>query len=141
GLEKGKRVHTTDIASSMDVSPPTVTEMMRKLAERGLVDYEPYRGVVLTEKGRKIAVGLERDHRILAEFLRLIGVDAETAEMDACEIEHHVAKDTMLHLSRFLEFLKSCDAEIGWMERFHGGEMSCSPRDEDRGKAGEKRGL
>ena len=55
--QKHGHVHTNDLASSLGVAPPSVTEMVQKMAEKKLVDYTPYRGVTLTKEGEKIAKG------------------------------------------------------------------------------------
>ncbi len=117
GGEK-KPVHTGDVAEAMGVSPPSVTEMMHKLATEGYVEYSPYKGVHLTEKGIALARALEKRHRVLAEFLRIIGVDEETAEKDACEIEHHVDPETMKQLSLFVEFIQRSPGNPRWLEHF-----------------------
>ena len=115
---KSGRAHTTDIAIKLNIKPPSVTEMMQKLHDMNLVIYEPYQGAKLTPSGMKMAEKLMYKHKILAEFFEIIGVDNETAEVDACQIEHHVAAKTMKQLSKFIEFIHKAPCEPIWLEHF-----------------------
>jgi DtxR family Mn-dependent transcriptional regulator len=110
--------HTGDIASMLDIKPASATEMMQKLSEMGYVKYEPYHGVSLTPKGRKIAKELMQRHETLAKFLIIMGVDEETAEADACTIEHHVTPKTMKRLTKFVEFVERDSKEPKWLGEF-----------------------
>lgn len=100
------RAQTGMIAEAIDVKPPSVTEMLRKLEEKGLIIYEPYAGATLTPAGLEMARDLRQRHRTFADLLGLLGVDAGTAEADACQFEHHVSSETLEHLRLFLEFLR-----------------------------------
>ena len=52
--EKGETAKTTELARKLNVSPPSVTEMIKKLADKGFVEYEPYKGAILTGKGMTV---------------------------------------------------------------------------------------
>ncbi len=105
-LEKQEgRAQTGRIAEAIDVKPPSVTEMLRKLEQEGLIVYESYAGANLTPAGEEMARDLRRRHRTFADLLELLGVAGETAETDACQFEHHVSPETLEHLRLFLEFL------------------------------------
>lgn len=103
--KKGK-ARTKDIAEKLDVKEPSVTEMLQKLKRNNFVEYEPYYGATLTEKGKQLAEKLNERHFTLAKFLKTIGVDKKTAEADACKIEHVIAPETMEKLRQFLNFLE-----------------------------------
>ena len=107
-LEKNNKIaNTGKIASKLEIKPGSVTEFLQKLEKMGLKEYEPYYGVKLTSKGEKLAKNLERKHRILAKFFfEVLGVDKKIAERDACEIEHHVSKETIEKLIEFIENMK-----------------------------------
>lgn len=96
-----------DIADALNVKPPSVTNMLQKLDEQNFVTYKRYRGVVLTAKGKQLAEKLEKRHQALKEFLVMIGVSEESAEKDACEIEHKINRETVEKLARFVEFVQS----------------------------------
>ncbi|RXE56806.1 DNA-binding protein [Methanoculleus taiwanensis] len=106
-LEKREgRAQTGMIAQEIDVKPPSVTEMLRKLEKSGLVEYESYSGATLTPTGRKMACDLQKKHRTVASFLEMLGVDHGIAETDACQIEHHVSPETAERLRLFVDYLR-----------------------------------
>ena len=116
-LQKKKgRARTIDIASKRGVKPPSITEILKKMEEEGFVEYETYAGVILTPSGKKIARELMKKHKILADFFEIIGIDRELAEIDGCEIEHHVSSGTIKQLEKFIKFLNSGDRE--WIKHF-----------------------
>lgn len=105
-LEKREgRAQTGRIAEAIEVKPPSVTEMLRKLEQEGLIVYESYAGATLTPAGEAMARELRRRHRTFADLLELLGVTGETAEADACQFEHHVSPETLERLRLFLAFL------------------------------------
>jgi DtxR family Mn-dependent transcriptional regulator len=98
-----------EIAGRLGVSNPTVTAALRTLAEGGFIEHESYGYVQLTPKGRRAAEAVDRRHRLLGGFLRdVLGVPAERAGEEACRIEHHIARDTVERLTRFVEFVENC---------------------------------
>lgn len=92
-----------DIAERLGVAQPTVAKMLKRLTEEGLVTQQPYRGVFLTDIGKKLAMRSRQRHRIVEGFLLALGVSAEIARRDAEGIEHHVSAET---LRAFLTFLR-----------------------------------
>ena len=118
-LEKKKgSAHTNDIALKLKVKPPSVTEMLQKLHDLGLVNYKPYQGAVLSSSGAKMAQELMQRHRTLAEFFEIIGIDKETAEVDACQIEHHVTAKTIRQLNNFIKFVQKAPCDPIWLKHF-----------------------
>lgn len=92
-----------DIAARLGVTQPTVARALTRLAAAGLVEHKPYRGVFLSKAGHKLArTGRER-HAIVETFLSDIGVDPETARIDAEGIEHHVSEATLRIFQAFSE--------------------------------------
>ncbi len=80
---------TGEIAKHLKLSPPSVTDMIQKLEKAGLVQYEPYKGVVLTELGRRNAKRTLEKHRVMQAFLQLAcGMGHDTAHEAACDMEH-----------------------------------------------------
>ena len=105
-LEKQEgRAQTGRIAEAIDVNPPSVTSMLQKLEQEGLIIYEPYVGARLAPAGERMARDLWMRHRTFADLLELLGVKREVAEIDACEFEHHVSPETLDRLRLFLEYL------------------------------------
>jgi len=109
---------TGKISLEMRIRPASVTEMLRKLQDEKYINYEPYRGAKLTERGKKVAHELMKTHRIIAYFLQIIGIEEVTADIDACQIEHHVSSKTIKRLARFIEFIKVAHNEPKWLELF-----------------------
>jgi len=108
----------TDIAEELGVKSPSVTSMLKKLDALGFVKYTPYRNVVLTQKGRDLAVFLKKRQKSLQAFLTLLGVDEDVAEEDACAIEHILHAPTLEKLSKFVEFVQTTAQGMSWLEYF-----------------------
>ena len=103
----------------MAIRPSSVTEMLQKLQEEGFILYEPYKGAQLTDAGKKLAQELMKKHKIIADFLEIIGVQRDLAEADACQIEHHVTRKTLQRLGKFVEFINDAPHEPKWIEHFN----------------------
>jgi DtxR family transcriptional regulator, Mn-dependent transcriptional regulator len=101
----GARATTTAVARSLGVAPSSATAMVKKLAVLGLVDHAPYRGVELTEAGRKIALEVVRHHRLLEVYLAEtlgLGIDAVHAEAD--RLEHVISEELEARIDQALGF-------------------------------------
>jgi Mn-dependent DtxR family transcriptional regulator len=98
---------TVDISDYLNVSSPSVTKMLQRLNESGHVNYERYRGISLTESGVAVAKNMHDRHGILADFLKMIGVDEDTANSDAEGIEHHLHPQTLKKLEEFIRLVKA----------------------------------
>jgi DtxR family Mn-dependent transcriptional regulator len=95
-----------DIAEQLSVAKSSVTFALRALAERGLVNYEPYQLVSLTNQGEAAAERIRRKHRGLSRFLQdVLDVDETIAEANACRIEHAVTDGLVRRLRCFGEFM------------------------------------
>lgn len=91
------------IAEALPVAVASANEMVRKLASRGLVTYEPYRGAGLTETGRAIANRVLRTRRLWATFLAdQLGFSPTEADDQACHLEHATAPEAVDRLAAFL---------------------------------------
>lgn len=101
--QKLRTVHNGEIARALNLKPASVTEMLQKLHKKKLVIYKPYKGAALTVTGRKIAEKLVNRYNVLTDFLQIVGVDRETAEIDACNIEHIITSDSVGQLKQFVE--------------------------------------
>ncbi len=89
----GERVRTSAIAEVLDVTPPTVTSMLSKLEERGLIEREKYKGVSLTTDGERVALEVIRHHRLLEAYLTE-HLDFTWSEVhdEADRLEHHISE-------------------------------------------------
>lgn len=89
--EKG--ASTTRIAESLDVSSASATNMVKRLAKMGLVDYQSYKGASLTSSGRKIALEIIRHHRLLELYLlEVMGYSWDEVHDEAEKLEHHISE-------------------------------------------------
>jgi DtxR family Mn-dependent transcriptional regulator len=89
-------VRVTDIASRLGVSKPSVLTALKSLEDQGLLEHERYRTVTLTRKGSLMAADIRERHSFLTIFLRdILNVSAETAEKDACKMEHFLSEETL----------------------------------------------
>jgi DtxR family Mn-dependent transcriptional regulator len=97
-------VKTVDLANELNVKPSSVTEMLQKLANEGYIIYEKYRRIDLTDKGLELAKALEKRHEAIKKLLMYVGVDEETADKDACVIEHIISEES---IEKIMEFTKN----------------------------------
>jgi len=98
-------VRVSEIAGRLNVKMPSVVTALRRLARRGLVRHERYGHVALTDAGATEARRIsERHHAIVRFLVELLGVDARTAEVDACRMEHAISAQTMRRMAKFLKF-------------------------------------
>ena len=102
--EKGYAT-TIDISKHLHVKAPSVTIMVRKLHEDQFLIYEKYRGIKMTPKGDKVARSIRERHSMITEFLKLLGVDEETAHKDAEGIEHDLHRQTLTKFATFVNFV------------------------------------
>lgn len=91
-----------DLAERLGVTHATVNNTLNRLAREGLVTRRRYRSIFLTEAGRRMAEQSRERHSVVRDFLLDLGVDPETAEIDAEGIEHHTSEKTLAALRRFL---------------------------------------
>jgi DtxR family Mn-dependent transcriptional regulator len=101
----GERVTTSALAGRMGVSAPSATAMTKRLAELGLVERAPYRGVALTEAGRRGALEVLRHHRLLERYLvDRLGLSLDQVHVEADRLEHALSE----------ELEAKIDAELGY---------------------------
>ncbi|HUC44561.1 MAG TPA: metal-dependent transcriptional regulator [Candidatus Sulfotelmatobacter sp.] len=103
--DAGKRVPTGQIAQALGVTPGTATAMIKTLAGSGLVAYEPYAGVRLTEAGLQLATHVVRRHRLVELFLvEVMGMDWSEVHADAEVLEHAVSERLIERIDAMLGF-------------------------------------
>ena len=103
--EKGY-ARVVDIASSLKVKQASVTSMVQKLGEAGYLNYEKYRGLILTDMGRAVACKIQQRHLTLSRFFSLLNLDAETQRLDIEGIEHHLSPDTVECLADLADYFE-----------------------------------
>jgi DtxR family Mn-dependent transcriptional regulator len=87
----GHPASTSDIAHHLDLSPPSVSGMVKRLSEQGLLEHLPYRGVILTDAGRRLALRVVRRHRLIEAYLvQFLGYTWDAVHAEAERLEHAV---------------------------------------------------
>lgn len=105
-------VRVRAIAEQMKVKMPSVSDALKILQSKKLVRHEPYGHVELTAKGEDMARALLMRHQQLTHFFHdVLGVDSQTAEEDACRIEHVVSPKSMQRLLALIDTIETCDIE------------------------------
>ena len=92
-----------DLRKHFSVTHVTVSRILQRLDREGLVRKEAYRPVTLTKKGKKLADSSRARHQLVIAFLVKLGVSQKNAEIDAEGIEHHVSKETLDVMRRFVD--------------------------------------
>jgi DtxR family transcriptional regulator, Mn-dependent transcriptional regulator len=91
---EGGAVSTNDLAERLGVTPGSVSAMVRKLSDVGLLEHEPYRGVRLTDQGRRVALEVLRHHRLIELFLaEELGMSWDRVHAEAEVLEHVISED------------------------------------------------
>ncbi len=107
--QDGKAAGTTAISKRLKIAAPSVTEMVKKLADEGYVNYSRYEGVTLTPKGLEIARRMTRKHRLLERFLHdKLKIDHDKLHAEACEMEHALSDTTERAMCQTLRSPSRC---------------------------------
>ncbi|MDP6893099.1 MAG: transcriptional regulator MntR [Verrucomicrobiota bacterium] len=107
-VQETGQARVVDIANSLNVRQASVTNMVKKLCELGYVDHEKYkRGLVLTNKGKEVALKIQRRHETLSSFFSMLELDDETQKRDIEGIEHHLSRGTVRALEDLVSFFKA----------------------------------
>lgn len=132
--EDGTSVSTNTISKYLHTTPASVTDMVKRLNEKKLVDYQPYKGALLTEEGRKIALKIIRKHRLWEVFLvKILNFSWDSVHETAEQLEHINSPELVNKLDEFLGYPKfdphgdpipSSSGEIEYREAILLGEVA-----------------
>lgn len=120
-LESTQKVaRVKDIAEKIGVLRGSVTGALKTLAEKGLINYEPYSYITLTDRGTRIAREIRRRHDVIREFFeKVLLLDPEKAEENACRMEHAIEKTAIDRLVKFIQYIHHCPRTgEDWIEAF-----------------------
>ncbi len=102
---RGERATTSALAAQLNVADASITDMLKKLSEKGLVRYERYQGVQLTGRGRKMALGILRRHRLWEMFLtQFLGYSWDKVHDEAERLEHVTSEELEHRIDEALGF-------------------------------------
>ena len=105
-----------DLVLRLGVHNSSVTQALRTLSEKKLVNYAPYDVVTLTDSGERIALDVVKRHRVLSEFLnKVLGLPESEADEGACRMEHAINAQILNRLVKFVEYFENCPVnDVMW---------------------------
>ena len=118
-----------DIVMRMGVHNSSVTQALRSLSEKKLVNYAPYDVITLTDSGERIALDVVKRHTTLSEFLnKVLGLDTATSDEGACKMEHAISGEILNRLVKFVEYFETCPMnDVLWDDE---GGFFCGKKDD-----------
>jgi Mn-dependent DtxR family transcriptional regulator len=105
-----------DIAAALKISQASVTNMVQRLDGEGLLKYERYRGLILTAAGKTLARKIAHRHKLLTDFLKLLGLDDRVIYHDVEGLEHHISAPTLRAIEALTEQLRRRPAMVAKVE-------------------------
>ncbi|MCZ0704076.1 Mn-dependent DtxR family transcriptional regulator [Natronobacillus azotifigens] len=105
-IESKGYARVSDIAEALEVHPSSVTKMVQKLDKDDYLNYEKYRGLILTAQGKKIGKRLVYRHELLEQFLGIIGVEKENIYQDVEGIEHHLSWNSIDRIGDLVQYFE-----------------------------------
>lgn len=134
-IEKQGYARIKDIAEELNIKPPSVSEMLKKLQKDRIVNYEKNHPVRLTSKGVKIAKQITEEYETLTTLLVNLLVPENIALEDACNMEHNLHEETVIQLKRFVKFIKDFADKPKWLVHFKEfcdtGHFECKERNNE----------
>jgi len=106
-IEQKGYARVVDIAENLGLAQASVTNMIQRLDGEGYINYEKYRGLTLTENGRKVGEAINRRHQLLTRLLRHFSLDEDTIYEDVEGMEHHISRPTLEVISALCEELET----------------------------------
>ncbi len=117
--EENRVVRVKDIAKKLSIKMPSVTAALNKLRDMGLIDYEKYGFIELTGKGKTVADSIYSRHKCLSEYYQLLlNLDKDSADREACKVEHDLSPETCIQIHKLLHFYKNEEKKKSdWVKR------------------------
>ncbi len=119
-VEEKQVARAKNIADELGVSRASVTEALRTLSSKGLINYAPYEVITMTSLGREVAEDVIFRHTTLKNFFtKILTIDNDIAEDGACKIEHSAPPQVIDRMIDFMKFVESCpQVEEGLIQKF-----------------------
>ncbi|SDU06137.1 iron (metal) dependent repressor, DtxR family [Verrucomicrobium sp. GAS474] len=99
-------VSASDVADALGLIRPSVSLMIKRLADQGYLERQPYRGFVLTPKGQKVASSIRERHAVLTDIFQQLGLDPEAFQADIEGLEHHISDAAFLRFKQLVAHLQ-----------------------------------
>lgn len=146
-IEEKLVARSKEIAARLSVSRASVTEALRALSKKGLINYAPYEAITLTDNGKEVAEDVIFRHEALKRFfIEVLTIEDSIAEEGACKIEHSAPPEIIARMISFTEFMQICprggdDMIKGFADYCKRGKQpdnceSCVSHCSDQAKAG-----
>jgi DtxR family Mn-dependent transcriptional regulator len=108
-IEEKLVARSKEIAARLNVSRASVTEALRALSKKGLINYSPYEAITLTDEGKEVAEDVIFRHEALKRFfIEVLTIEDSIAEEGACKIEHTAPPEIIARMISFTEFMQVC---------------------------------
>jgi len=108
-IQKNKVARVSEVAEMLNVKKPSVTGALKSLAEKGLVNYNPYKYITLTESGETMARKIANAHAVLKNFfIDVLLLESEKADEIACQLEHIIKGEALARLKNLYTFFEQC---------------------------------
>lgn len=116
-IDKGVKIKVKDLAQYMKLGAPSTADAVKKLKEKGFINYVPYSDITLTAKGIEAVTMKKYRHNTIAKFLHnVLDIDVKKAEENADAIEYSMTQDVLTRLVNFMDFMEQCACpEPKWM--------------------------
>lgn len=102
--QQQEEVRVTDVATSLNLSKPSVNRAINTLMDMEFLEHEHYGTLKLTQKGQKAANNINESYKVIRKFLiEMLGVDEVTAEKEACIMEHAISKSTKKKWKKYMK--------------------------------------
>lgn len=118
-IESKGYARVSDIAEALEVHPSSVTKMVQKLDKDEYLNYEKYRGLILTPQGKKIGKRLVYRHELLEQFLGIIGVNKENIYHDVEGIEHHLSWNSIDRIGDLVQYFETNPTRAEELKQLH----------------------
>ena len=117
-LEEQETIIVKDVAKYLNFGGATTADAIKKLKEKGFVNYEPYGNITLTSKGEDAVMLKKYRHNTIKKFLnRVLDIDIKSAETNACAIEYSMTQDVLVRFVHFVDFMEQCScSEPKWIK-------------------------
>lgn len=128
-IEEKLVARSKEIAARLNVSRASVTEALRALSKKGLINYAPYEAITLTSEGKLVAEDVIFRHEALKRFfIEVLAIESSVAEEGACKIEHAAPPEIIARMISFTEFMQVCprggeDMIQGFAEYYQSGKQ------------------